>query len=288
MDEADIQQTHKAEQKSLNAKIQALKHSVPKGDKKKKKEVAAQIALLTAQLEEKQAKELNSLANNSSSENSCNGIASLSIDGEDEKTASSPSQPTPQPKISKAQKRREKKEAEERARNQRIEEDEIGTSTHSRNIEAALFDKILKERALQIYDINPDGNCMYNAVLVSLHGHPSAEKLKKLREDTSVYMFEHIDDFLPFTLNNTTGDMLSPEEYEQYCQDIKETNSWGGQLELRAISQITCNPIEVYQAHAPTLLIGEEFQAEPIRLSYHHHQYGLGEHYNALVKENDT
>ena len=43
---------------TLSAQIQALKHSVPKGDKKKKKQVANEIALLTAQLEEQQAKEL--------------------------------------------------------------------------------------------------------------------------------------------------------------------------------------------------------------------------------------
>ena len=41
------------------AKVQALKRSVPKGDKKKKKDIAAEIALLEAQLEEKHNKENN-------------------------------------------------------------------------------------------------------------------------------------------------------------------------------------------------------------------------------------
>jgi len=281
MDEEDIHQRHKSEQKELNARIQALKHSVPKGDKKKKKQITAEIALLTAQLEDRQAKELVTVPNLVQTEINCNGIESLDINDKSDSTAPIPVQP----KISKAQKRREKKEAEEKARQKREEEDELESGTHSRNIEAALFDKILKEKGLKIFEINPDGNCMYNSVVVSLHGLPLEENLRKLREDTSEYLLKHMDEFLPFTSNNTTGDMLSPDEYSQYCNDIKETNSWGGELELRAISQITQMPIEVYQAQAPTLLIGEEFKGRSIRLSYHHHQYGLGEHYNALVDE---
>ena len=105
----------------------------------------------------------------------------------------------------------------------------------------------------------------------------------KLRKETSEYMLEHMEEFLPFTSNPATGDMLSVQDYNEYCRDIRETNSWGGQLELKAISQINHTPIEVYQAQGPRLLIGEEFQGEPIRLSYHRHQYGLGEHYNALI-----
>ena len=45
------------------AKIQALKRSVPKGDKRKKKEIAAEIALLEAKLEEKHDNENKSAQN---------------------------------------------------------------------------------------------------------------------------------------------------------------------------------------------------------------------------------
>ena len=278
---ADIHQRHKNEKKELNAQIQALKHSIPKGDKKKKKQVTGEIALLTAQLEERHANELAEFEKgNNGNELSDNKLETLCIDESIENNATASHD---QPKVSKAQKRREKKEAEERARLQRIEDDIMDSATHSRTIEANLFEKILKETSLNIFDVDPDGNCMYNAVAISMHGHTSEETLHKLRAKTSDYMMEHMDDFLPFTSNSTTGDMLSAEEYKDYCKDIRETNSWGGQLELRAISQINQTPIEVYQAQGPKLLIGEEFSGEPIRLSYHRHQYGLGEHYNALI-----
>jgi len=282
MDDIDIHQRHKEEKKALNAKVQSLKHSVPKGDKKKKRQVTSEIALLTAQLEERHAKELATNGNNDGSEINDNKLESLCLKEVVENNIAV-SHPAAQPKVSKAQKRRDKKEAEERARQKCIEEDNQESSTHSRNIEAALFEKILKENSLNIFDVDPDGNCLYNAIAINLHGHTSEDTLKKLRKNTSEYMLEHMDEFLPFTSNNVTGEMLSVEEYKQYCNDIKETNSWGGELELKAISQINHVPIEVYQAHGPKLLIGEEFKEDPIRLSYHRHQYGLGEHYNALI-----
>jgi len=284
MDEVvDIHQRHKDEKKALNAQIQALKHSIPKGDKKKKKQVTGEIALLTAQLEERHAQELDASDNGATG----NGVSDDKLESlciEESAQNGTDDVPAPdQPKVSKAQKRREKKEAEERARQKRVEDDNFDSTTHSRTVEAALFEKILKQTSLSIFDVDPDGNCMYNAVAVNIHGHTSDETLQKLRKKTSDYMLEHMDDFLPFTSNPATGDMLSVQEYKEYCNDIRDTNSWGGELELRAISQINKTPIEVYQAQGPKLLIGEEFQGEPIRLSYHRHQYGLGEHYNALI-----
>ena len=43
------------------AKTQNMKHSVPKGDKKRKKQVMAEIALLEAELQEKHQKEISDL-----------------------------------------------------------------------------------------------------------------------------------------------------------------------------------------------------------------------------------
>jgi len=278
----DIHSRHKNEKKELNAQIQALKHKIPKGDKKQKKQVTGEIALLTAQLEERHAKELAEYNDLNGGVTSDQKLESLCIEESGENGPAGQTS-TEQPKVSKAQKRREKKEAEERARQKRIEDDHIDSATHSRTVEAALFEKILKQTSLSIFDVDPDGNCLYNAVAVNVHGHTSEEALQKLRKKTSEYMLEHMDDFLPFTSHPATGDMLSVEEYNEYCKDIRDTNSWGGQLELKAISQINQTPIEVYQAQGPKLLIGEEFQGEPIRLSYHRHQYGLGEHYNALI-----
>lgn len=283
MDDLDIHQRHKNEKKALNAQIQSLKHSVSKGDKRKKKEISNKILLLQAELEERHSKELTELSSSDRVEIDDDRLQNLRLSENGDITSLDfQTSNVSAPKISKAQKRREKKEAEERARQTRMEDDSASVN-HSRNIEALLFEQILKENSLNIYDVDPDGNCMYNAVAVNLHGLTSDETLKKLRAKTCDYMLEHMDDFLPFTSNNTTGDMLTVEEYKEYCNDIRDTNSWGGELELRAISQFSKTPIEVYQAQGPKLIIGGEFEGKPIRLSYHRHQYGLGEHYNALL-----
>uniref|UniRef100_A0A7M5URB9 OTU domain-containing protein n=1 Tax=Clytia hemisphaerica TaxID=252671 RepID=A0A7M5URB9_9CNID len=77
------------------------------------------------------------------------------------------------------------------------------------------------------------------------------------------------DDFLPFTSNTKTGDILSTEEYGKYCDDIENTTTWGGQLEIRSISNVYQQRVEIYQANAPRLVIGEEHVAStPLRLSY--------------------
>lgn len=273
-----IEQRHKREQKELQAKIQGLKHSVSKGDKKRKKQVTAEIAQLQAELDQRHEKELAEHKEEGTQveENElCEEAQGLELN----ENTSAPK------KMSKAQKRREKKEQEERERQQRLVEGEKESLSHIRNIEASRFASILQENKLKILEVRPDGNCMFNSVLLQKSGSANEVGLSDIRKQISQYMLKHQDDFLPFTSNPTTGDMLNEDEYSKYCNDIQTTNAWGGHLELRAISQLYQQRIEVYQATSSTLVIGEEFKGDPIRLSYHRHQYGLGEHYNALVPD---
>jgi len=287
-----IDERHKRERKELQGKIQSLKHGIPKSDKKRKKQVTVEIAQLEAELDERHAKELKENTENVVEEDINEQLNSVNLNHkacdteENIKEASETNKDNTQPKISKAQKRREKKEAEDRARQKRLEEGEKEAVFHSRNVEANLFNSLLNEKGLRIAEVNPDGNCLYNSVLLQITKSDSSEhSLSILRAKTCDYMVQHTNDFLPFTSNAQTGDMFTIDEYTAYCNDIKETNSWGGQLELRAISQIYEKPIEIYQASSSTLRIGEEFNKPPIRLSYHRHQYGLGEHYNALLPD---
>lgn len=55
----------------FSAKIQSMKYSIPKGDKKKKKEVTLEIAKLEEELNEKHKKELESSENVSTVSNVC-------------------------------------------------------------------------------------------------------------------------------------------------------------------------------------------------------------------------
>ncbi|KAJ2014544.1 OTU domain-containing protein 6B, partial [Coemansia sp. S610] len=60
----DLELRHRKESKDLLAKVTALKKTVSKGDKRKKKEVAADIAALEAQQSERHAAEISQLTSN--------------------------------------------------------------------------------------------------------------------------------------------------------------------------------------------------------------------------------
>ena len=66
------------------------------------------------------------------------------------------------------------------------------------------------------------------------------------------------------------------------------TAEWGGQIEIRALSECLQRVIYIYEANAPVIKMGEEHHnrystEEPIRLTYHKHYYALGEHYNSVT-----
>lgn len=56
--------------------------------------------------------------------------------------------------------------------------------------------------------------------------------IEKLRKMTSQYLKEHKSDFLPFLSNVDTGDLLTDDQYEDYCSEVANTSAWGGEVEV--------------------------------------------------------
>ncbi|KAI1901674.1 hypothetical protein AGOR_G00036820 [Albula goreensis] len=269
---------HRKEKKDLQAKIQSMKNAVPKNDKKRRKQLVEDIAKLEAELGQKQEEELAQLNNNQGGDKVntvVNGVESLELDSGEQKEAK-------QGRTSKAQKRRDKKAALEKERENRIAEAEVENLSGFRHQEGLKLAQKLAERQLQIKEISSDGHCMYRAVEDQLGGRGQTLGLTQLRALTAKHMKSHVDDFLPFLTNANTGDMYTEDEFEKYCSDVEKTAAWGGQLELRALTQVLQVPIEVIQADSPTIVIGEEYSKPPITLIYMRHAYGLGEHYNSV------
>jgi OTU domain-containing protein 6 len=75
--------------------------------------------------------------------------------------------------------------------------------------------------------------------------------------------------------------------FERYLHEVEATSSWGGQLELQALAHVLRRRILVFSAHLPTVDMGEQYgraQAEPpLRIAFHQHAFGLGEHYNSVA-----
>ncbi|XP_051527272.1 deubiquitinase OTUD6B isoform X2 [Myxocyprinus asiaticus] len=258
------------------AKIQSMKNAVPKNDKKRRKQLTEDIARLEAELIQKHENELKQLQISSTAEEVSNTLDSMSLSNNEEKTDAT------QARTSKAQKRRDKKAAFEKEREVRIAEAEVENLTGSRHQEGLKLRQKLVERHLQVKEISSDGHCMYHAVEDQMMERGCSLSLKELRAQTAQYMRSHSDDFLPFLTDPNTGDMYTADEFEKYCSDVADTAAWGGQLELKALSQVLQLPIEVIQAESPTIIIGEEYGNPPITLIYMRHAYGLGEHYNSV------
>ena len=89
-------------------------------------------------------------------------------------------------------------------------------------------------------------------------------------------------DYAPFA-----GLLPNSPDYEEYCRKVQSVADaeWGGQLEIRALSNCLEKRILVYDALSSTpILMGDEFTGTPLRLTYHRHYYALGEHYNSVEK----
>lgn len=267
---------HRKEKKDLQAKIQSMKNAVPKNDKKRRKQLTEDIAKLEAELSQKHENELRQLNISSSVEEVSNALDSVNLANNEEETDGK------QTRTSKAQKRRDKRAALEKERETRIAEAEVENLTGSRHLENLKLKDKLAERHLQIKEISSDGHCMYRAVEDQLLVRGCALGLKELRARTAQYMRSHADDFLPFLTDPNTGDMYTADDFEKYCNDVADTAAWGGQLELKALSQVLQLPIEVIQAESLSIIIGEEYDRPPITLIYMRHAYGLGEHYNSV------
>ncbi|XP_074616114.1 deubiquitinase OTUD6B-like isoform X2 [Acropora palmata] len=276
-----LRQKHKKEEKELRAKIQSMKHSVPKGDKKKKKEVTLDIARLEEELKERFKRELEELSEKHLPEAS-NSVSDVT------EMIWSVTVTEPQTRISKAQKRRDKKAAKEREREQRIAEAEMENVHSARNVENEKLKEILVAKGLAIKEINPDGHCLYNAIADQLSRQKQQMEMKTLRRLAAEFMQSHEEDFLPFLTDAKTGDSFTLDQYAQYCEEIMSTAAWGGHLEIQALSQALKIPIDVYQANTPMIRTGEEYDCQPILLSYHHHAYSLGEHYNSVIPSEES
>eukprot|EP00066_Takifugu_rubripes_P018149 XP_011607415.1 PREDICTED: OTU domain-containing protein 6B [Takifugu rubripes] len=276
--EEQLAKQHRKEKKEMQAEIQRMKNAVPKNDKKKRKQLTEDIAKLEVDLNQKHEEELRRLTSDTKVDGVLNGVEGMKVgDGE-------------QPRVTKAQKRRDKKAAQEKERESRIADAEVENLQGARHQEGLILAQKLAQKQLQIREISSDGHCLYRAVEDQLAQRSKPQSLmsvKELRSQTAEHMRNHAGDFLPFLTNPDTGDMYTTDEFEKYCSDVEHTAAWGGQLELRALTQVLQLPIDVVQSSSAAIKIGEEFDGEPITLVYMRHAYGLGEHYNSVERLKD-
>ncbi|XP_016062867.1 PREDICTED: OTU domain-containing protein 6A [Miniopterus natalensis] len=265
-----MERRHLREKKDLQDRIQAMKSAVPKSDKKKRKQLLLDVARLEAELEQKHQLDLEKFTElfpaNSNLDSITEGLAKMDLEN----------QP---PCLSRAQKRRERRAALQRERQKMAADAEVGYLANYRRDEEEKLAVILEAKNLEMKDIPADSHCMYRAIQDQLSFSVTVESL---RGHTANYMRKHVDDFLPFFSDPETGDAYTRDGFFNYCDNIVHCASWGGQLELRALSHVLQSPIEVIQTESPVLVIGEEYTKKPLTLVYRRYTSSFGEHYNSV------
>lgn len=280
LSEEQLLKKHRQERKDLQAKIQSLKKTAPKGDKRKKKEIADTIAQLEKDLDDKQNIELNLVGK------ATNEIEEIeSIENDNMETNEDQFEITT--KVTRAQRRRNRKQEEDKERDKRILEQEEVNKQGPRILESTAIKEILKTNKMEIFNIPADGNCLYCAINHQLEttGRETST-VSKLRKMTAEFMRQHKEDFLPFMYNDSE-EPVDDKQFESYCKDVASTKLWGGQLELKALSNVLKCPIKVIQASGPQTVQGENFEGPPLILTYHRYLYRLGEHYNSTSQNDD-
>jgi len=291
---------HRNEKKELQAQRQALKKSVGTSDKKKKKEVLESIAKLEDELNTRHKTELEEFDKTASDDNRLdnltNGVEAnlkLDVDKDDHETNAveddddAPLGPMrikqESQKVSKAQKKRDAKAAKEKARLLEIEQQEEENKFGARAKEKDMIASKLKGKQLKLKEIPSNGDCLFAGLVDQLSQLNIESSVSQLRDQTATELESRPDEYSPFLTNPSTGDMYTEEEYKHYCQKMRSSPVWGGQIELKALSTILKRPIKVIQGEGPDILIGEDMHSDPLLLTYHRHLHGLGEHYNSVT-----
>ena len=153
--------------------------------------------------------------------------------------------------------------------------------------EVCFLSKFLSWFNSNFRQISPDGHCLYSAIgdqlaLLGILPQPQTN-YPFIRTVAADFIRSHRDDFLPFLPSpESDGDdagMLTPAQFEDYCSSIKDTATWGGELEIVALSRAFKIPIHIVQGGKPSIVVHEPEDKGPnvVWISYHRKLYGLGE-----------
>jgi OTU domain-containing protein 6 len=213
-----------------------------------------------------------------------------------------------QKKWSKKMQKRQQQRDREREREQAILEETARVGPTPREIEMQRIQSILFP-SFVIQEVPADGHCLYRAVAKQLSSSSSSDiSYLDVRNWVAQEMERHPEEYAPFCEYHHENE---DHDFAAYVDRVRNTATWGGHLELRALASILHRPIEIYRAVAATtttttssstlIIVGrtrimdEDSNNEPtifhhlrndttpIRLSYHQHYYSLGEHYNCVV-----
>jgi OTU domain-containing protein 6 len=157
---------------------------------------------------------------------------------------------------------------------------EASSLPNLRQRELSTMAGLLKSHKLTEHQIAPDGHCLYSAFAHSLRtagleNETVPKDYKEARARCAAFMRENRDDFEGFL----------EEGFEDHVTKVENTAEWGGQTEVLALGRAFNVKVNVLQAEGRVEKMNEDAEGGEVWLGYYRHAFGLGEHYNSLVKK---
>lgn len=156
---------------------------------------------------------------------------------------------------------------------------EAAVTPDYRRIEADTVNKLLARRGLELYEIQPDGHCLFSSLSDQLKlRHGLAIDIKELRHKAARYIRNNRDDFIPYLFNEET---MTTIDVDEYTFELETTAMWGSDMEILALAREYDCSIEVLTAGGAPITFNAEANNPRLIIAFFKHSYGLGEHYNS-------
>ncbi|KAF8537261.1 putative OTU-like cysteine protease [Trichophaea hybrida] len=291
---------HRKELRDLQSRITQQKKQATK---KTRKAVNSQCDNLEAQAKSRHAREIQELQNpsdNPISSTEANDSVNDNIyipppsDSEPETEPEAPTKPPPIAKLSLSdtpashegkkpnrQKARLARRAAEAAAASEAAALEASSLPNLREHELAAMATLLKTHNLTEYQIAPDGHCLYSAFshslrTVGLELEMLPRDYKEARAKCAEFMKANREDFEAFL----------EEDFDEHVRKVENTAEWGGQTEVLALGRAFGVKVNVLQTEGRGLeSMNDKAEKGEVWLGYYRHAFGLGEHYNSLVRK---
>lgn len=153
-------------------------------------------------------------------------------------------------------------------------ENDIAQLAMQENTKEKELEKILSNlpENYTVREMPPDGACLFYSIASQLRDCNASELRKRMID----FMSEKFDDFAYF------AGATNREEYDQYLKKMSCESSWGGDIEIAAISQMLDKAITVYFSDQKERRYGS-LDGDDIKVSYHRYWLASGNHYNAVL-----
>eukprot|EP01053_Blabericola_migrator_P004063 Blabericola_migrator_1__4062@NODE_2239_length_3070_cov_133_593407_g464_i1_p1_GENE_NODE_2239_length_3070_cov_133_593407_g464_i1NODE_2239_length_3070_cov_133_593407_g464_i1_p1_ORF_typecomplete_len277_score41_51OTU/PF02338_19/4_8e03OTU/PF02338_19/2_5e21Peptidase_C65/PF10275_9/7_6e02Peptidase_C65/PF10275_9/7_2e06GGACT/PF06094_12/0_0035GGACT/PF06094_12/2_3e03DUF2911/PF11138_8/0_5DUF2911/PF11138_8/1_3e02ResB/PF05140_14/0_15_NODE_2239_length_3070_cov_133_593407_g464_i117682598 len=180
-------------------------------------------------------------------------------------------------KVNKAQLRREKKEKERFEQHaQLIAENK---ATDKSEPERLAMQRRLDREGLTTFQIASDGNCLFRAIEHQLSlftaeekdalGIPKATGFRDLRRIAAHRFQTHPDEYSFFLDESDDGSV------QHYINQLKDSDEWGGELEIRLLSDALNIPIDVYTADEK-ISYNESADVNSLKIAFYKHMMASG------------